>query len=190
MLKALYDYANAHELTVPDGYVKKTVKAYISLSSKNREHIEIIMGDDTGIPFPDIGSLANGTDKSNVLLEKRSVVVPDAETNKSRFFLDALRSLGSQDERVRLCAEALEDDTMLQRIREKLDAEKIKAGDRISFKVDNEPIIELPSVLPWWRGFRKQFQSSDGERVPCLITGEMTVPVSESAINAVKVALD
>lgn len=179
MLRALYDYALNHNLTLPDGYVRKTVKAYISLSSKNKEYIEIIIGNDEPIPCPDIGSLANGTEKSNVLVEKRSVVIPQETTNKSTFFLNALKSLGEHDEKVKLCADALENESTVQRLREKLDAQKIKAGDRISFYIDNEPILKLKSVLPWWMEFRKQFQSgSKNESVPCLITGEKIVPIS------------
>ena len=33
MLNALYDYAVRHELSLPDGYAKKTVAAYISFST-------------------------------------------------------------------------------------------------------------------------------------------------------------
>lgn len=178
MLRALYDYAIKHELTVPDGYVKKTVKAYISVSSTNREYLEVVMGKDEQIPCPDIGSLANGTDKSNVLIEKRSVVVPEEATNKSEFFLNTLKALGENDFKAKLCADVLENKEAVQKLCEKLDKEKIKPGDRISFLIDNEPLVTLPSVLPWWMEFRKQFQKSgNGKLVPCIITGEKTVPV-------------
>ena len=44
MLKALYDYALQRGLTVPDGCVKKTVKAYVCLSSTNPDYAEVIPG--------------------------------------------------------------------------------------------------------------------------------------------------
>ena len=94
MLKALYDYAIRHELTLPDGYVKKTIQAYISLSSADPDYVGIRLDDEEAVPCPDIGSLANGTDKSNVLAEKRSVVIPDSPTAKSAFFTKALISCG------------------------------------------------------------------------------------------------
>lgn len=179
MLRSLYDYALNHNLTLPDGYVRKTVKAYISISSKSREYIEIIMGDDEPVPCPDIGRFVNGNKKSNVLVEKRSVVIPELPTNKSIFFLNALKSLGEHDGKAKLCAEVLENADMVQKLRKKLDAQKIKADDRISFYIDNEPIFRLKSVLPWWIEFSKQFQlGSKSELVPCLITGEKTVPIA------------
>lgn len=36
MLKALYDYALRHDLTLPAGYINKTVKAYILLYGDGR----------------------------------------------------------------------------------------------------------------------------------------------------------
>ena len=89
MLKALYDYACRHDLALPAGCVKKTVKAWIHLDAQGSfQFIEPV--DNQNVVAPDIGSLANGKDKSNILVEKRSVVLPDEETPKSRFFLNAL----------------------------------------------------------------------------------------------------
>ena len=73
MLKALYDYALRHDLTLPAGYINKTVKAYILLYGDGRFQ-DIELGTDEAIPAPDIGSLANGKDKSNVLLETDTIV--------------------------------------------------------------------------------------------------------------------
>ena len=62
MLKALYDYAMKNNLVLPPGYSNKTIKAYVSLSKKG-EFLGIILGDDTPVLCPDIGSLANGKEK-------------------------------------------------------------------------------------------------------------------------------
>ena len=55
MLKALYDYALREKLTLPPGYVNKTIKAYISLYADGS-----LLGVETGgsspLPCPDIGS--------------------------------------------------------------------------------------------------------------------------------------
>lgn len=77
MLKALYDYGLRRQLTLPPGFIEKTVKAYISLSEDN-DRVSIYLGDDEQLPCPDMGSLAQGRDKCNVLVEKRSIVIPDA----------------------------------------------------------------------------------------------------------------
>ena len=76
MLKALYDYAMKNNLVLPPGYSNKTIKAYVSLSKKG-EFLGIILGDDTPVLCPDIGSLANGKEKCNPIVEKRSVIFKD-----------------------------------------------------------------------------------------------------------------
>ena len=178
MLKALYDYALSHELALPEGYVKKTVAAYIMFSSEAPDFIEIWMGDDLPIPCPDIGSLAKGKDKSNIIVEKRSVVIPDAENAKSRFFLTALARLGEVDQDARLCAEKLATPEILQNIREKLDQNKIKPTNRISFMVDSRKLHDSPHLLTWWQSFRQEIlPPQKGELVPCLITAQPTIPL-------------
>lgn len=56
MLKALYDYGLRRQLTLPPGFIEKTVKAYISLSEDN-DHVSIYLGDDEHLLCPDMGAL-------------------------------------------------------------------------------------------------------------------------------------
>ena len=70
MLKALYDYGVRQNLTQPPGFSGKTVKAYISLSEDD-DHVSIYLGDKESVLCPDIGSLAQGRDKCNILVEKQ-----------------------------------------------------------------------------------------------------------------------
>ena len=178
MLKALYDYAVRHELMLPAGYVEKTVKAYILLHEDGRFH-DIEMGTEEAVAAPDIGSLANGKDKSNVLVEKRAVVIPDEPTAKSRFFLDALKSGGEMEPMLAVCAKALENEETAARIRERLDEKKIKASDRISFKVGYTSILASEKTLEWWQSFRLLFRKTDPDAMSvCLITGEPILPVA------------
>lgn len=178
MLNALYNYAKRRELILPAGYVKKTVKAYISLDANGR-FLDIEMGSEEAISAPDIGSLANGKDKSNILVEKRSVVIPEEPTAKGRFFLHALRDGGQAEPKLLLCADALENEETAQKIREKLDQNKVKPADRISFKVDGYSILEGEKVLSWWQKFRRQFQKNDDKgQTLCLITGAKTTPMA------------
>lgn len=179
MLNALYQYAQRRNLILPAGYVKKTVKAYISLGA-NGCFLDIEKkGSEEAVSAPDIGSLANGKDKSNILVEKRSVVIPEEPTAKSSFFLNALKDGGQADPRLMLCADALENEETAQKIREKLDQNKIKPADRISFKVNGYSILEGEQVLSWWQDFRRQFQKNDDKgQTLCLITGEKTTPMA------------
>ena len=179
MLKALYDYAVSHQLILPEGYVNKTVAAYIMFSSSAPDFVEVFMGNTSDIPCPDIGSLANGKEKCNIIAEKRSVVIPDEANAKSSFFRAALEELGQTDSDAKLCAEKLSDEAMLPKIREKLDAAKIKPANRISFMVDDRRLLDSPHLPDWWQRFRRQLlPPPKGELTPCLITGELTSPVA------------
>ena len=178
MLKSLYDYAIRNGLILPPGYVSKKVKAYVVLSSGNEDFAAVAVSDGKEIPAPDIGSLANGTDKSNVLLEKRSIVFPTEPTAKSAFFLAAMKDAARTEPRLVPCIQAIESPERSEKIRRLLDREKIKPGDRISFQVDYENILESGRIKSWWAEYRKQFIESGAERLErCLITGGLTAPL-------------
>lgn len=179
MLKALYDYAVVHDLSLPDGYVKKTVSAYIMFSSETPDFVGIWMGDDREIACPDIGSLANGKEKSNIIVEKRSVVIPDEANAKSDFFRNALVQFGEVDSDASLCAAKISDADTLQRIRALLNENKIKPANRISFMVDDRKLHDSPHLLHWWTAWRQEtLPSKKGDLSPCLITGELTTPIA------------
>lgn len=85
MLKALYDYGIRNHLTIPPGFLKKNIRAYICLSDSGRFlGIEQCGKEETQI-CPDIGSLANSPDKCNPLAEKESVVLGEPG-KKSDYF--------------------------------------------------------------------------------------------------------
>ena len=179
MLKSLYDYAMRCKLVLPPGYVNKSVKAYISLSSADPDYVGIQSGDDTEIPCPDIGSAANGKSSCNALVEKRSVVIPNEPTPKSGSFLESLRSASEYEPTLTYCVRALETPEIAAKIREQLDREKIKPADRISFKVDNQNILKSERVLSWWAEYRRRFEKAKGEnQPPCLISGTPSVPLA------------
>ena len=150
MLKALYDYGVRQNLTQPPGFSGKTVKAYISLSEDD-DHVSIYLGDKESVPCPDIGSLAQGRDKCNILVEKRSIVVPDAETEdgklpaKSQFFLETLRSASEAEPRLKVCVRALETpETDRKNPRRTRSGMKIKPGDTVSFRVNGQSVSCSP----------------------------------------------
>jgi CRISPR-associated protein Csd1 len=188
MLKALYDYANRHELVLPPGCVKKTVKAFICLNADGSfQFVEAV--DNREVIAPDIGSLANGKDKSNIIVEKRSVVIPSEPTAKSQFFLKALHQGGEQEPMLEVCAQALENPDTAAQIRAELDKSKIKDSDRVTFKVEYQPVLKSSHVLEWWAEYRRQFQKPDTEeKTVCLVTGQPTVPQATTPkINGLRV---
>ena len=54
MLRELYDYALRENLILPAGYVRKPVRAYISLS-KYGDYVGIVSAENEKVPCPDIG---------------------------------------------------------------------------------------------------------------------------------------
>lgn len=181
MLKALYDYADRHHLVPPPGYVEKLVKAYVSLSTYDADFAEIETAGEN-VLCPDIGSLANGKDKCNVLAEKRSIVFSDDLTAKSQFFRDALREAGEYEPLIRACLNIMENPELIDKINQKLDSHKVKASDRIAFKVDGKVMLESDNIRNWWQEFRRQFvKKKDSADTVCMISGQPVTPVETTS---------
>ena len=162
---------------MPPGFAGKAVKAYVSLS-ENDDRVSIYLGGDEPVPCPDIGSLANGN-KSNVLAEKRSAVIPEEFGSKSTFFLEALHSASEEEPLLKVCVRALETSELAAVIRAELDRAKIKPEDWISFRVNGQSILQSENIRAWWQSYRKQFSAADEHQSAlCLITGEPTVPMT------------
>ena len=116
MLKALYDYGIRNHLTIPPGFLKKNIRAYICLSDSGRFlGIEQCGKEETQI-CPDIGSLANSPDKCNPLAEKESVVL-GKPGKKSDYFRMLLKEGSACADRLRVCLSALEDEAVLVQMR-------------------------------------------------------------------------
>lgn len=183
MLKALYDYAMKNNLVLPPGYSNKTIKAYVSLSKKG-EFLGIILGDDTPVLCPDIGSLANGKEKCNPIVEKRSVIFKDLLDQedktkvKRNFYYQVLKDGSDRISEFEVCVKMAEDEKTLLLVAEALNKNKIKGSDRISFIVDGKKIVQAKCLKEWWDTYRKKFFDIEKkERSLCLITGEETVPM-------------
>ena len=183
MLKALYDYAMKNNLVLPPGYSNKTIKAYVSLSKKG-EFLGIILGDDTPVLCPDIGSLANGKEKCNPIVEKRSVIFKDPfdqedkTKGKRNFYYQVLKDGSDRISEFEVCVKMAEDEKTLLLVAEALNENKIKGSDRISFIVDGKKIVQAKRLKEWWDTYRKKFFDIEKkERALCLITGEETVPM-------------
>lgn len=179
MLKALYDYARRMNLTLPAGYAEKTIKAFLCLTGDGR-FAGVRMDEGNTFRCPDIGSLANGTDKSNLLVEKYSVIFPSEPTPKSRFFREGMKDLGKTEPLAEICWKALEDPQCCIDMAAALEQHKVKPSDRVSFLVENTYLVECPTVEIWWQDYRRLFQKpvKEEELSRCLITGESTTPMA------------
>ena len=183
MLRALYDYAIKNNLILPPGYSNKTIKAYVSLS-KNGDFLGIILGDDTPVLCPDIGSLANGKEKCNPIVEKRAVLFKnesdseDKAKTKRDFFYQVLKDGSNCVPEFEICVKTTEDEEKVQAIEEALNRNKIKELDRISFMVDGRKIAQADGLQEWWNVYRERFfDVGKKKRSLCLITGEDTIPM-------------
>lgn len=182
MLKELYDYALENDLILPAGFVKKQVHAYVLLA-KDGKFLGIMPGQEEKIPCPDIGSMAQSRDKCNVLAEKRCILFPADEAQrekraaKAAYFRETMAEATKAEPRLALCLKALKDASIANAVSAQLDQMKLNGDKVISFMIDGQSILELETVKNWWLQFRRQF-SSGGRKVPCLITGQLTVPLA------------
>lgn len=179
MLKALYDYGVRNGLTLPPGFVKKQIRAYISLTAGG-DFLGIEQCTDELLPCPDIGSLANSPDKCNLLAEKCGIIlfVPqqEGESNaKQAFFCRTLCSGADAVPEMGVCLAFFQDAAKVKAAADEAARLKIKPGDRISFKVSGTPVVRAEGLIPWWCDYRKQFAKDSGQ-TRCLITGEITAP--------------
>lgn len=188
MLNALYQYAVEQQLALPVGFVLKTVKAFLCLTADGR-FLGLELSDDRAYAAPDIGSLANGTNRCNPLVEKSSIVVPEAASAKSEYFQQVLAEGSSALPALGACLAALRSAETLDAMHRELEREKIKPGDRITFRVDGACILEIPGLVAWWQEYRRRFASPrDGAKSSCLITGQLTVPLETAPpINGLSV---
>lgn len=182
MLRELYDYALREDLILPAGYVRKSVRAYISLS-KDGNYVGIVSAENEKVPCPDIGSMANSGEKCNVLAEKRSILFPGDEKQrekyaaKAAYFRQTMAEAAKLEPRLEFCLKVLCDKYAAADISAELDRLKLDGAKVLSFMVDGESILEFQTVRSWWEQFRQQFRPS-GAKAPCLITGNPTIPTA------------
>ena len=176
MLKELYDYALENDLILPAGFIKKKVHAYVLLA-KDGKFLGVMPGQEEKVPCPDIGSMANSGSKCNVLAEKRSILFPSEDTPKAAYFRETMAEAAKAEPRLALCLNALKNAGIANAVSAQLDQMKLDGTKVISFMVDGQSILELETVKNWWLQFRRQF-CSDGSKAPCLITGQLTVPLA------------
>lgn len=192
MLKALYDYAVREQLVLPPGYVRKNIRAYVSLSGDGA-FLGILPGSEGKVPCPDIGSMANSGDKCNVLAVRRSILFPhdtepansgkkserEANTAKTAYFSQTMADAAKEEPCLTFCLHAMQDPGTAAAVLAELDRMKVRAGDVVTFMINGQSILELPGVVRWWEQFRRQFAPDPDkeQKVPCLITGRLTVPM-------------
>ena len=182
MLSELYDYTFREKFSVRPGFKEKNVKFYISFGADESflgfEPIE----KGNKILCPDIGSLANGTTKSNVLAEKIYIILNIEDKNgktapkKSEFYIDCMKQASESDELFAKSVFALEKNH--DKIIFELENNKnVKSEDVASIKFDGRPLEESDGYIQWWNKFRKELDQNDKTKLRIdFITGELCEP--------------
>lgn len=185
MLQELYKYALDKGLAAKPGFKEKNVKWYISFAADGS-----FIGIDPALEktyCPDIGSLANGTTKSNIIAEKAEVIfnMPNGKGEyrraaKQKFYMDSMNEAAKADPLFQIAMSGLSN--QLQSIECAYFADRArKPVDIISLKVDGKPLESSSGYLEWWEVFRKSFSATDignSDKVRCYITGELTQPMT------------
>lgn len=180
MLAELYNYAIDNNLSVQSGFKEKNVKYYISIGI-NGEVLDFVKADKKPL-CPDLGSLANGTTKSNIIAEKTDIVfnLPEKDGTYKReqkhiFYMNVLKEIGEIDELFKTAYDSI--DKNMENIKAILETKKIKNGDIISIMVDGKPLESTTKYLPWWESFRNSFKTGISDEKRCFITGNITSPM-------------
>ena len=185
MIQELYKYAQDKGFAAKPGFKEKNVKWYISFAADGS-----FIGIDPALekPYcPDIGSLANGTTKSNIIAEKAEVIfnIPNDSGEhkreaKQKFYMDSMNEAAKTDPLFQTAMSGIAKHS--QEIEKAYFADKVhKSGDIISIKVDGKPLESSSGYLDWWETFRKSFSTADAanaDKVRCYITGELTRPMA------------
>lgn len=177
MLQELYEYALSNQLAAQPGFKPKKLRAYVCLGLHG-EFLGIDPAPDGEVYCPDMGSAAQGPSKCNVLVEKRQIPLSDEKPQKRAFFLSALEDAGRTLPQALILRQTLEQPEAVAQINAALDAQKVKPGDIIGFKVDG---IALESLIGgWWPGFRSAQNEGKKKsaRQRCLITGQLEEPLA------------
>ena len=183
MLGELYQYALDQKLVVRPGFKGKNVKCYLSFG-KSGEFLGIQPALKPAM-CPDIGSLANGTTKSNVIVEKAEVVLnlPDDNGNYKRrqkhdFYISSMKEAAQYDNLFAIAMNSLE--LYLEQIIQEYLSQKGKPGDMIGLMVGGKALEESDDYLEWWEEFRGKFgktKANENCKKRCFITGDLTVPM-------------
>ncbi len=206
MLGALLDYARRRELAAEPGFAPKAVR-WALICDGNGRFLEVLdlAGDDLrGRTFGRAPELSQpelkggGPGCRHFLIDSADVVTlltdgePDAKLlAKHRYFTSLLRQAATVMPLLAGLADLLEDDAQLAEIRGRLQEQKARPTDKVTFSVlGASPAFPVESAAwhDWWRRFRSTLgekkaaaRPGSGEapsRVRCLATGELVEPAA------------
>jgi CRISPR-associated protein Csd1 len=205
MLHHLVRYAHEHELVAEPGFAPKNVRWAIVLDGNGSLLNVIELGqagekNNPGRRFarcPDmtqqemVGGAGPNETRSHFLIETADVVagyfkdnthekVREKAVRKHAFFLGLLLGASTVMPELHRCADALEDETILEEIRKKLVAGKAKTTDKVTIEFNGQFSVDSNSWYDWWRSYRstlgKARTASQGLTMRCFVSGELLPP--------------
>lgn len=186
LLQSLYQYGENHHVALPAGCTRKTPKGFILLT--NDGQFIGIEPNNQPIICPSIFTEVYSGNKSDVFVEKRGILLgedgpqgnEEKFRNKRDFFLSVLQENSNSNEDFLVFKKALEDEEIVQKIKNECNSLKIKVGDAITCKVGGRCIASDQRTIDLW-AHKKESEQIDAEgkgtKQLCLITGELAPPV-------------
>ncbi|MCD6161035.1 MAG: type I-C CRISPR-associated protein Cas8c/Csd1 [candidate division Zixibacteria bacterium] len=207
MLHLLKEYAEKRGLIFGPGIKEKDVRwclnfdaggKYLGLSELGDASLKKNPG--RSFQCPDLSFTemkAGGITKSHFLVETADVVAlfgkkaDDAKIKlKHSYFIKLLNKASDAISGLSLIANQLEDENMLESIRNDMESRKVKSTDKVTFMVEDEFLIESKAWLDWWQDFRKSLTAdkSSGKskketpelKMRSFLSGELVEPIKVS----------
>lgn len=173
MLHLLSRYSHDHDLVVEPGFRPKEVRWAIAFSADGRFLEVIELGDTsqkrnrgrTFLMCPDLSQpeiKRGGKGCRHFLVDSADVVALYGENDqeeklvvKHEYFVNLLAGAASIHDDFGLIASALNDNSILVQIQDRLGTLKAKPSDKVTFEVSGRFLVDSESWHSWWRAFRK-----------------------------------
>lgn len=187
MLNELINYAKANKLSDVPGFKSKTAKWLIIIDEQGKL-IDIIDAKRKYSMCPNLEQFemvsGRGETKCHFLLDTLSVVTlyksQGKDIDKHRYYKKMLTLAKTHEPLLSSILALLSDKDELAKVNDKLNANRAKKTDTVSFMVNNTDIIETNTWHNWWIDYRKSIIPDKGPQTPmiCIASGELTEPTT------------
>ncbi len=192
MLHLLKEYADKHGIVTEPGFTRLDIKwAMVCDQSGSIEEV-IELGDtekkrNPGITFektPHFSMTSKGKNMSQSLWETAKVIAYLGESLEDKqigpkhgYFIGQLRNASVALPQLNNIADQLENPEKLEWMRSRLDELGAKPTDKMTFKVEDDFILDLEKCQDWWRKYRETLNTKKSKRkMLCMITGNLVTP--------------
>lgn len=173
MLHLLKEYAEKHGLVVKPGFKPKDVRWAIACADDGKFLDIVELGDTTlkrnrGRSFkvcPDFSfseMKAGGITKSHFLVETADVIALHSKNPedpkllaKHRYFWDSLNGAGKIMSSLKNVTDRLNNSESISEIRKRMEAERIRPTDKVTFKIGSDFPVESEAWHGWWQDLRR-----------------------------------